>query len=64
MPVERTHDKILEQFKGRSSQITHMINIGELPLSEPSTVVDARGDKPVIIREGAISKKEIFDALK
>lgn len=30
-----------------------------LPPSAPSTVVDARGTEPVLIREGAISKAEI-----
>ncbi|MEK7063470.1 MAG: L-threonylcarbamoyladenylate synthase [Patescibacteria group bacterium] len=31
-----------------------------LPPSAPSTVVDARGDTPIVIREGAITTQQIF----
>jgi tRNA A37 threonylcarbamoyladenosine synthetase subunit TsaC/SUA5/YrdC len=33
--------------------------LGELPESAPSTVVDARDDKPIILRDGAIPKEKI-----
>ena len=52
-------EDILAQFGARAKMITKVIDVGVLPRSSPSTVVDARGEKPVIIREGAISKSEI-----
>jgi len=64
MPTESTPEKILKQFGDKSSWITRVIDAGELPPSEPSTVVDARGDEPIIVREGAISKVAILGALR
>ena len=63
MTPERTPESILKQFGEKAGMITKVIDIGELPPSEPSTVVDARGEKPVIIREGAISKVAIFESV-
>jgi L-threonylcarbamoyladenylate synthase len=40
-----------------------IIDAGELKGGTGSTVVDLTGELPVIIREGGISKKEIFKAL-
>jgi len=40
-----------------------IIDAGELIGGAGSTVVDLTGELPVIIREGGISKKEIFEAL-
>lgn len=60
MTPETTPKAILKQFDEKASMITQMVDEGELPPSEPSTVVDARGDQPVVIREGAISKREIL----
>ncbi len=40
-----------------------IIDAGELKGGTGSTVVDLTGELPVIIREGGISKKEIFEAL-
>lgn len=40
-----------------------IIDAGELQGGTGSTVVDVTGELPVIIREGGISKKEIFEAL-
>ena len=54
MPSLPAVSDILKQFGGKASLITRVINGGILPPSEPSTVVDARGVGPVIIREGAI----------
>ncbi|XKT74153.1 MAG: L-threonylcarbamoyladenylate synthase [Patescibacteria group bacterium UBA2163] len=50
----RTPEKILLQFNEKASMITDVVSIGKLPISEPSTVIDARGEKPIILREGAI----------
>ena len=59
MPTKKTPEKILAQFGKKASMITRIIDAGELPESTPSTVVDARGDSPVVLREGALSKKFI-----
>jgi len=50
---------ILAQFGERAAMIDATIDAGELLESPPSTVVDARGDRPVILREGAISNAAI-----
>ncbi len=44
------------------SGIDIIIDGGRLEPGPPSTVVDARGDKPLILREGAIPKAEILEA--
>lgn len=55
MQPENTVHEILEQFGTKASGIIYDTNIPSvLPPSAPSTVVDARGDTPVLIREGAI----------
>ncbi|MBX9765183.1 threonylcarbamoyl-AMP synthase [Patescibacteria group bacterium] len=46
--------EILSQFGERASMVTEVIDEGMLPESLPSTVVDARGERPVVLREGAI----------
>ncbi len=58
--TESSVEKILAQFGEKASWITKVYDLGELPESAPSTVVDARGETPIIIREGAISREEIF----
>ena len=50
---------ILAQFGERASMIAKIIDTGELVESPPSTVVDARGAKPLIVREGAIPREKI-----
>lgn len=46
--------EILTQFGDRAGMIARVIDSGELVESKPSTVVDARGEEPIIIRKGAI----------
>ncbi|MEK7613733.1 MAG: L-threonylcarbamoyladenylate synthase [Patescibacteria group bacterium] len=60
MVPESTPQKILAQFKEKASWITEVFDEGALPENDASTVVDARGDKPVILREGAIAVSEIM----
>jgi len=60
MKTEKTPEAILGQFGEKVSMITLVINAGELPGDMPSTVVDARGESPVVLREGAISKESIL----
>lgn len=40
--------------------IERVYDFGVLPLSAPSTIVDVRGDTPVVLREGAISRSTLF----
>ncbi len=63
MNPERSVPKILAQFGERASMITQIIDYGELRESRASTVIDARGETPVILREGALSSEEIFSVL-
>lgn len=60
LPTLKTPKEILAQFADRRDMITEVIDEGALPESLPSTVVDARGTVPIILREGAISSTEIF----
>lgn len=60
MQPESTVEKILEQFGPKASGIIYDTAISPvLSPSAPSTVVDARGDKLVLIREGAITWSEL-----
>jgi len=56
----RSVPDILAQFGDRAAMITRIIDSGELLESLPSTVVDARNEKPLLLREGAVSKEDIF----
>lgn len=62
-PTLSAPKEILAQFGERAGMITEVIDEGELADSLPSTVVDARGVEPIVLREGAISRIEIEDAL-
>jgi L-threonylcarbamoyladenylate synthase len=59
MPTMPTVAEILAQFGDKSHLITRVIDGGALS-GTPSTLVDARGDMPIILREGAIAKEEII----
>ncbi|MBI5644558.1 threonylcarbamoyl-AMP synthase [Candidatus Kaiserbacteria bacterium] len=61
--TERSVGKILEQLGEEAARIDLIIDAGELPESLPSTVVDLTGERPEIIREGAIVSDDIWDAL-
>lgn len=62
LPTLSRPKEILAQFGERASLITEVIDEDVLPNSEPSTVVDARGETPVILREGAVFESEIMSA--
>lgn len=64
MPTLDTPQEILAQFGDKASWITEVIDEGPLAPSAPSTVLDARGDTPVIIREGAVSVAELTNINK
>lgn len=59
---ERSVDSILEQL-GSAAQIDLVIDAGELPLSEPSTVIDMTQPHPVILRGGAVPAADVWSAL-
>ena len=56
----RSVPEILAQFGEKANMIGRVIDSGELLESLPSTVVDARNAKPLLLREGAVSKEEIL----
>lgn len=59
----RTVPAILEQLGEHADAIACAIDAGELPQRAPSTVVDCSGERPIILRVGAISESDIWDAL-
>lgn len=64
MPTHNSVSEILKQFGDKSALIYHNNEWEhELPESAPSTVVDARGSVPVILREGAIATEMIFESV-
>lgn len=64
MSTERAMAKLLAQFDDASAYFDLAIDAGELPVSKPSTVVDVSGAAPVILREGAIARADIWKALR
>ncbi|OGG43461.1 threonylcarbamoyl-AMP synthase [Candidatus Kaiserbacteria bacterium RIFCSPHIGHO2_01_FULL_48_10] len=58
MPTFSSVPEILKQFGEKSTLINESIDAGPLPPSEPSTVVDARGEAPIVLREGAIRTED------
>ncbi|TAJ15996.1 threonylcarbamoyl-AMP synthase [Patescibacteria group bacterium] len=59
--TKKTPQEILEQFGEKAIHIARVIDTGELPESLPSTVVDARGLSPIVVREGAVDKELILE---
>lgn len=55
----RSLDRMLEQLGERVADIDLVIDAGTLPMSPPSTLVDARHERAVILREGAISRQAL-----
>lgn len=58
--TKKTPQEILEQFGAKATHIGRVIDTGELSASLPSTVVDARGQAPIVVREGAVDKELIL----
>ncbi len=57
-------DAILEQLNDGANQIDLSIDAGELPSSQPSSVVDLSAEEPAILREGAIPAADIWNAIR
>jgi len=55
-PSALTADKVYSQF---GDKIDLVIDGGRCPGGRESTIVDVTGETPVILREGAISRKEL-----
>ena len=66
---EQTVDAVLAQLQHSNipknvGMIDLIVDAGELPACEPSTVVDLSGERPLILREGAIPAALIWDTLR
>ncbi len=64
----QTVPKILAQLGDAASDIGLVIDAGDPPAGgaehQPSTVVDMTGDRPIIVREGAISTPDLWNAIR
>jgi len=52
-------EKIIGQFKQERIKPDIVIDAGDLPFSKPSTVVDLTGQRPKILRSGAVSQEKL-----
>ncbi|MFQ5913337.1 MAG: L-threonylcarbamoyladenylate synthase [Nitrospinota bacterium] len=55
-PPPRTADEVL---RGLGESVEAVLDAGEAPGGLPSTLVDARGESPVLLREGGIPWEEV-----
>ena len=55
----KTLPDMLDQLGIQADRISLVVDAGTLPVTAPSTIVDARGDTPLILREGTISRDNI-----
>lgn len=55
----RSVQEILDQLGEKASLIDLVIDAGELPLRQPSTIVNVSTGEPIVEREGAISRAEL-----
>lgn len=62
LPPLRSAGAIIEQFGPAAEALSLVIDAGELPPSEPSTVIDMTADRPVILRDGAVPAAEVWEA--
>jgi hypothetical protein len=45
-------------------EVAVVLDAGETPGEQPSTIVDCTGDRPRILRQGAISARQIYRVLE
>jgi len=60
---QRIND-VIAAFRGNEIQPNLVIDVGILPPSEPSTILDLTGDHPKIIRVGAATPQKLMELLK
>lgn len=63
MPQPDNVQAMLRQLGANASEIDLVLDVGILPESYPSTIVDVRGVSPVLVRAGAIVWEEIVSSL-
>jgi len=56
-----TAQQVFDQLNGR---IPLILDGGQTPGGQPSTVVDCTGDRPVILRQGPITLTQLLAALE
>jgi L-threonylcarbamoyladenylate synthase len=61
---KRNVDEILAQLDGGGSFVDLVVDGGELPEREPSTVIDLTHDHPLILREAAVPAEAVWDAIR
>ena len=64
LPPARSVEPIVRQLASAAASVDLIIDAGELPPSEPSTVVDLSGEAPVILREGEIPVVDVWNTIK
>jgi L-threonylcarbamoyladenylate synthase len=57
-PPAATADRVAASF---GAGIDVLIDAGPAPAGLPSTIVDATGDVPVLVRDGAVSWKRVLE---
>ncbi len=60
----RLVDDILSQLGSGADYVDLVIDAGELPVREPSTVIDLTHDHPLILREAAVPAADVWDAIR
>jgi len=61
---ERSVPAILAQLGSGAAPIDLIIDGGELPAQEPSTVINLTHNHPLIVREGAVPAADVWSALQ
>lgn len=61
---ERSVEAILAQLGSGAAHIDLVIDGGELPAREPSTVINFTHDHPLIVRESAVPAADVWSALQ
>ncbi len=60
----QTTDAILASLGEKAHGVDLVIDGGELPEREPSTVIDLTHDHPLILREAAVPAESVWDAIR
>ena len=55
--------KIVSQFKDKELKPDLIVDAGDLPQSEPSTVIDLTGKEPIVLRVGPVDKKQLSNVI-